>query len=700
MLLRGMISVGWTRSGARKAMWLLMTGLALLVSSAASRAQEGLAPTIITLVPVEVTEASATLRAEVNPNGLPTTVEFFVSGHSVGVVHTGTVDAGEGTTAKVVTYRATGLSRNPILNVRAEATNSAGKSSGLDARLFLEFGETASPWINYAHVAAFPVRDVTERAATLEFEIDPRGYVTVLKVFLAYVLPGSPSVDRILVGERKVSGEGPVRAQFRADGLWKGFNYTIYVECHRVLYGGDIDSNSYLQSFSTAGETGRNPPQFANAAMRVPIGSTKSFTKLVEVIDPDGDAVMIESVSQPMHGTVSVEVMEWTYTPDDTYGGSDQFTVTVSDEKGEHTTRVVQIYDTRPSAYEFDVALNWNISEPPRPAGRIKLSTTVGGAFTGKISIFEKVFTFRGEFDRFDEAFVELNRKGLPPLTATLKLVPQLDGELHLWAEIVAPELDSTYLAEGLPVGNAESSEGVAGLQYTAVLPLQDGAPQFNRIAGRDVSSSGPRGDGFLIGRVKKNGRVQFTGRTGDGQTFSVGGRLQRNRKFQVSTSVGKEPRDYIVGQLEFNRDATNSVSGYLGWLSYRSQSEYYSQDFIRVTEPRGAAYRKPQKGENHFGEASGASQLRLRLLDGDGGEMVSSLLMVNDAGKAALSGKNSVKLTINRKSGLFRGTLTIADSNAKSSFSGALVQPLKQGQGQLLLNGPVGGVIIGTPEE
>src|SRR5690606_33056609 len=119
------------------------------------------------------------------------------------------------------------------------------------------------------------------------------GFTTVLKVYLAYLLPGDNGVRMLKIGEKKVSGEGPVRAEFRADGLWKGFKYQIYTHSDRAKYGDDIDTYEYLREFSTGGDPGHNPPQFENVAMRVPIGSTKSITKLVTAIDPDGDAIEI-----------------------------------------------------------------------------------------------------------------------------------------------------------------------------------------------------------------------------------------------------------------------------------------------------------------------------------------------------------------------------------------------------------------------
>jgi hypothetical protein len=418
----------------------------------------------------------------------------------------------------------------------------------------------------------------------------------------------------------------------------------------------------------------------------------------VDAFDPDRDTFSIKSVSTPQHGTVTLEGMEWYYTPDTSYDGSDQFSVTVADSTGEATTRIVQVYDVRPRAFEFDLPLNWQNSDPPQPAGRLKLSTTVAGAFTGKASVFGEDFTLRGSFNEFDEAVLEFDRRGLPPMVANLKLLPGLDGEMHLTVEIQAPEIGPSYLAEGLPVGDAETAAGVGGSQYTVVLPLQGGESLDDTTAtrsSREVASETPRGDGFLIGSVSKKGRARFTGRTGDGQTFTVGGRLQRNRQLQVSTNAGGKPRDYIVGQLEFERDEIRSVGGSLGWISYRSAAEYYRQDFTRVAAPKGAAYRK--SAANPFGERSASANLRVQFMNESGTQFTDSTVSLNKAGRGS-SPDSSFNLKLNRKSGLFRGTLRSGGAGLSSRFMGALVQPLKQGQGHLMLGGPVGAVTVSAP--
>ena len=60
-------------------------------------------------------------------------------------------------------------------------------------------------------------------------------------------------------------------------------------------------------------------------------------------IDPDGDALSLAGVSQPLHGSVAVEGREAIYAPDPDFHGTDTFTYSVSDGGGESDTAIVTV---------------------------------------------------------------------------------------------------------------------------------------------------------------------------------------------------------------------------------------------------------------------------------------------------------------------------------------------------------------------
>ena len=59
--------------------------------------------------------------------------------------------------------------------------------------------------------------------------------------------------------------------------------------------------------------------------------------------DPDGDGLIVQSVTQPAHGSVANNGVNITYTPDPGFNGSDAFTYTVSDGNGGTDTSTVTI---------------------------------------------------------------------------------------------------------------------------------------------------------------------------------------------------------------------------------------------------------------------------------------------------------------------------------------------------------------------
>jgi hypothetical protein len=173
----------------------------------------------------------------------------------------------------------------------------------------------------------------------------------------------------------------------------------------------------------------------------------------------------------------------------------------------------------------------------------------------------------------------------------------------------------------------------------------------------RAAESETPQGDGFIVGRVSKKGRGRFIGQTGDGQAFSVGGRLQRTRKLQVGIAVGKNPRDYLQGNLEVLTDAYKTVRGDLTWISNRTTTEHYRKNFNRFIQPMGARYRGTL---GLFGEIGGNNAAKIQLI-GDNTVTIDSRNINLKAKRATFSAQDSdVAVKVDRHSGVFRGTFTL----------------------------------------
>ena len=132
------------------------------------------APTVSTSVaePDVETGEGATLKGQVNPNGLATTYQFEY-GTSPGV-YTVTVpvsaeSAGSGTESKAVSYKTTGLVRGKTYYYRITATNSAGKSNGNQS----SFTTPDAPG-----ATTLAATGVTRKCAQLKGTVEPHGLTT------------------------------------------------------------------------------------------------------------------------------------------------------------------------------------------------------------------------------------------------------------------------------------------------------------------------------------------------------------------------------------------------------------------------------------------------------------------------------------------------------------------------------------------
>jgi len=85
-------------------------------------------------------------------------------------------------------------------------------------------------------------------------------------------------------------------------------------------------------------------PEARDDLVTVPAGDTIHIVVLSNDDDPDGDGLVITSVTEPEHGTVTINPDGTiTYTPDDGYIGEDAFTYTVSDGRGGSDSATVRI---------------------------------------------------------------------------------------------------------------------------------------------------------------------------------------------------------------------------------------------------------------------------------------------------------------------------------------------------------------------
>lgn len=501
--------------------------------------------------------------------------------------------------------------------------------------------------------------------AQLRATVSPWGAATEVEYFL-----NGKSAGRAYI---PAQGGSP---RFFTSGLTPGTEYVITAAATNEF--GSNDSNSITIRTTGTPPPGNKPPVGSLPLLRLPLLAT-SITGTIAASDPEGGEVVIQSFTQGLSGAVAIDGWQVTYTPGPLFFGVDEFYVVLADPEGATTSIVGQVLlegsDPSPASYDLVVIFK---TDPPKPAGRLTLDQTQSGRFTGKLVIYGAEYALRGAFNSEGVAILDLDRLGLPPMLVTLTSSSNVENEKYLSVTVDAAELAAIYVAEGAPIGGPAATAEVAGFQYTAILPM------------RAAETETPQGDGFATGAVSKKGLARFSGRTGDGQPFSFGGRLQRTRKLQVGITVGSSPRDYLQGHLQFSKDLNKTVGGDLSWLSYRTATEHYRKNFTRRLQPMGARYRP---GYGLFGETGRAHVAKVQLIGEDAASLGATDLTLQSRGASLGARNSSVAIQVSKRSGLFSGTMNGAEG--KRRFTGAVVQPFNRGAGTLMLGGPVGAVEV-----
>lgn len=147
-----------------------------------------------------------------------------------------------------------------------------------------------------------------------------------------------------------------------APGSTDSFTYSVS--------DGDKKSANRTVEITVVGEN--SPPEILPIdTLTVDENSSRDIEVTSLASDPEGEALMVFSVSEPEHGTTNLDTQgaQLTYTPDTDYVGNDQFSVTVQDIAGARATGRVNILVARTNqAPEIDapapLRFDFNNGEP------------------------------------------------------------------------------------------------------------------------------------------------------------------------------------------------------------------------------------------------------------------------------------------------------------------------------------------------
>jgi subtilisin len=122
-------------------------------------------------------------------------------------------------------------------------------------------------------------------------------------------------------------------------------------------------ANALLTNPPPSGGGPTNHPPLANDdSTTTEQGTPVTVEVLANDSDPDGDALMVSSVTQPTNGSATYGASDVTYAPNAGFSGSDAFTYTVSDGNGGQATATVRVTVTAPSGPTMHVGDLANLS--------------------------------------------------------------------------------------------------------------------------------------------------------------------------------------------------------------------------------------------------------------------------------------------------------------------------------------------------
>jgi hypothetical protein len=175
-------------------------------------------------------------------------------------------------------------------------------------------------------------------------------------------------------------------------------------------------------------------------------------------------------------------------------------------------------------------------------SGFVRMQVTKTGLFTGRATMPEGSYAFRGVFDPHLNADAAITRRGLPPVAFDLHLT---NGSYVIGGTAITTTINSNLLNSSF---FAEKNDNLASPVGKFHVVLQDTAPE-------------PRESADMTASISKSGTVQLRGALSTGQRFSLSSALSKNRFIPFYLSLGKGT-DVLAGWLAFNEDGPIANEG------------------------------------------------------------------------------------------------------------------------------------------
>lgn len=349
------------------------------------------------------------------------------------------------------------------------------------------------------------------------------------------------------------------------------------------------------------------------------------------------------------------------------YGGTSSTTYAY-DKNGSLLSRVNAVAPLPPLAANY-AGLITNASPAVGDTGTISLKLLPTGAFTGKLVLGGKTFTFKGTFaDDGTTAPIVITRKA-PLANLTLNLTLDVTGGTNRVTGNIEDGAFTSQVAMDRAAFDAKSPVpgGVAGAYTVLFNPTSAGAGI-------------PQGHGFGVAKVSASGVVTITASLADGSKLAGSGGVNSAHIWPLYHSLYKGG-GFLAGAVTFASDpGTSDFAGTLDWQKPATTGALHPGAFATQLDFIGSKYVAPPKGQRVLDFAAGADNARLLTL---GTAPLDELVTLDAANKFIVpSDPSKLKLKLTAPTGIFLGSYV--NGGATLKIGGVIFQEQNIGGGMV----------------
>jgi hypothetical protein len=300
-------------------------------------------------------------------------------------------------------------------------------------------------------------------------------------------------------------------------------------------------------------------------------------------------------------------------------------------------------------------------------SGLASLSLTERGSFTAKLEAGSGRHRFSGRFALDGQATNVIARPDTNALTVVLALN-------------VANPADpiSGSVSDGVWVSDLRADRAV----FDAASNPPPFAGKYTVALSGDGEFESPDGDGYATVSVGPSGYVTLKGILADRTVLTQRIPLSREGYWPCHSQLYSR-RGSILGWLRFREEPGGDVAGRLQWIKpVLASARYYPAGFTNGATLAGSRYVPP------VGVASRALAITNAMVtfsEGNLSNPITNEVRLADDSRVTTASTNGLVLSINKATGLFKGSVVDPTSRRRLKFSGALLQKQITGRGYFL---------------